>query len=136
MSNYAPEIPKDKSGVPIQESFPAYVAKARYAKENASTSSVISLTHDTTTVTIGAMTKPAVMRWVATTDTEASVVSAVSGANFDHVIPDFGLRSFVIPRESAVQSADSVQGVNRAEGLYQRIALKSIGVGSVLLTEF
>lgn len=136
MLNYSPNLPRDKSGNPMQD-FPApKLAFARYASENSSASSVISVTHDTTTLEVAAVTTPAVLRWVTTADTQASVVSAASGANFHHVIPVGQLRRFSIPIESVSPSPASIQGVNRANGLYQRVAVKSIGVGSVLLTEF
>lgn len=135
MRNYSPVLPRDKQDEVMQEYPSPKLALTRYAKENASTSSVISVSHDTTALEIAAVTTPAVMRWVATTDTQGSVISAVTGANFDHVIPTGTLRRFVIPIESNPQ-VTSVQGVNREYGLYQRVAVKSIGIGSVLVAEY
>jgi len=135
MSNYAPILPRDKGGEPLQ-GFPSpKLALARYGDENASTSSVITLTEDTTLIELAAVTTPAVMRWVAASDTQASIISDVTTGNYDHVIPISTVRSFVVPIESNV-GVNSVMGANRANGLYQRVAFKSIGVGSVLLTEF
>lgn len=136
MINYAHRLPQDKNGSPMQDFPPARLSQTRYGSENASASSVISVTHNTTSLEIAAIGGPAVMRWVATSDTQASVVSAVATANFDHVIPSGLVRKFVIPIESAPQTAGSIQGVNREYGLYQRVAIKSIGVASVLLSEF
>lgn len=134
--NYAPELPRDKGG-DILEEYPApKLALARYASENSSASSVISVTHNTTALEIAAVGNAAVMRWVTTADTQASIISAAGAtANFDHVIPSGEIRRFVIPIERNPQTG-SVQGVNRELGLYQRVAIKSIGVASVLVAEF
>lgn len=137
MSNPYPSIPRDRGSSPMVE-YPAAVrANARYASENSTASSVISVAHTTTMLELSAIGGAAVMRWVATTDTEASVIS-IAGAtsNFDHVIPAGTMRKFAIPQERISTYAQSVQGVNRAEGLYQRIAIKSVGVASVLVSEF
>lgn len=116
------------------------VALARYASDNASASSVISVSHDTTAVEItslGAVPIGAVMRWVTTADTQGSVISAGDlTENFDHVIPPNQTRGFVIPRESFANMGGSVVGINRGAGLYQRVAVKSTGIGSVLVTEY
>src|SRR3990167_9424816 len=133
MINPYPVLPHDKGNNVMQE-FPAATSVlAMYASENSSTSSVISVTHDTTTIEVAAVGGPAVVRWITTGNTEASVISiAGSTANFDHVIGTGTVRRFVLPIESVGSYAASVQGANRAEGLYQRVAIKSIGVASVL----
>lgn len=137
MANYAPPLGYDKNGHPIQNAPPPSSVLASYNNENATASSVISVSHNTTLLEIAAVGGPAVMRWVRTGDTQASVVSAVSGANFTHVISAATVRQFVIPREAGGSYGASVQGVNRAEGLYQRVAIKSAaGASSVLLTEY
>jgi hypothetical protein len=114
------------------------LAIARYGAENATASSVITVSSITTAIEVAAVGGPAVMRWVSTSDTQASVVSAVSGANFDHVIPTGQFRRFVIPVERMPQAdtAGSVLGINVAQGLYARVAVKSIGVASVLTSEY
>lgn len=136
MANYTPELALDKNTHAYQNAPPPTSVVARYGSENASTSSVITLTHDTSLIEIAAVGGPAVMRWVRTADTQASIVSAASGANFTHVIGTGTVRQFTVPKESAGTSSASVQGVNRGEGLFQRVAYKSIGVASVLLSEF
>ena len=134
--NYANRLPQDKNGEAMQEYPSPKLALARYASENSSTSSVISVTHNTTTLEIAAVGGAAAMRWVTTGDTQASIISiAGTTSNFDHVIPTGTMRRFVIPIESNPQTG-SVQGINREIGLYQRVAIKSIGVASVLLAEF
>ena len=131
-----PLIPLDKNRTPMH-GFPAAIkAKNTYSSENASASSVISVGHDTTTIEIAANGGPAVLRWVTTTDTAASVISATSGANFDHAIAQNTVRSFAIPKETIGVAAGSVVGVNRQYGLYQRVAIKSTGIASILLTEY
>lgn len=135
MTSYSP-IPIDANRTPMQNFAPASSVVAIYADENGSVSSCISLTHDTTTVEVAAVGAPAFMRWIRTSDTEASVVSAAAGANFNHVIPAATVRSFVVPIETTVSAPNSVMGINRREGLYQRIALKTNGAASVLLTEY
>lgn len=135
---YAPKLPTDASGQAMQELPSAVKAKARYTNENATASSVISFTHNTTGIEVAAVGVSAALRWVPTTDTEASIIT-IAGAtsNYDHVIPAGTLRRFVVPIESQGTTPASVQGVNRLNGLYQRVAIKTAGgVGSVLLTEY
>lgn len=134
--NPYPFLPRDKGGVEMQDYATNASVKAIYASENASASSVISVTPDTTALEIAAVGGPAVVRFVRTSDTQASVVSAASGANFSHVIPTATVRKFAIPIETLYQAPSSMVGANRLNGLYQRVAIKSIGVASVLLTEF
>lgn len=132
--SYPKPLPVDTQKTPLQE-YPAAVrAQAIYADEDGTASSVVTMTDNTTQIEIAAVGGPAVMRWVATTDTQASVVSAVSGANFDHVIPTGMYRKFVVPKERI--SVTSLVGVNIREGLFRRVATKSIGTASVLLTEY
>lgn len=136
MINYVNPLPNDKNQNALQE-FPApKLAKATYTKENATASSVISVTQDTTSIEVTAGGGPVVVKWIATTDTAGSVITAATGANYDHVIPTDDLRRFAIPREAQGSYASSVQGANRAEGLYRRVAIKSFGIASVLLTEY
>lgn len=134
--NYAPQLPIDRAGTGMQEFAMPLKAKVIIHKENASTSSVISFGHDTMAIEVGAVTTGAVMRWVATTDTAGSVISAAGTANFDHFIPAGTIRRFVIPIEKIGAQQGSVVGANRQNGLYQRVAFKSTAIGSVLLTEY
>src|SRR3990167_2246203 len=139
MVNPYPILPRDKGQQAMQE-FPAATSVlAMYASENSSASSVISVTHDTTIVEIAAVGNAAVMRWVSSVvafGAATSVFSAAATANFNHVIPAATVRRFAIPIERQDTNPQSVQGANRLNGLYNRIAIKSIGIGSVLLTEF
>lgn len=136
--NYAVGIPHDKNHQDLQ-GYPAPIkAKVTYAKDaTAVTSSVISAGHDTTVLEVTAVGTTAFLRWVPTTDTEASVVSTQGTANFDHTIPVNEYRRFVFPIETAVTNPQSVQGVNRLNGLYQRYAIKSAGAASsIIAVEF
>ena len=135
MSSYSP-IPLDINRTPMQNFAPPSSVVAVYHDENGAVSSTISLTHDTVTVEIAATGAPAFMRWVRTGDTEASIVSAAGTANFHHVIPAATVRHFVVPIETGTGAVASAQGINRREGLYQRIAMKTNGNASVLLTEY
>ena len=138
MLNYAKGVPLGNNGAPMTGQVAPALAIARYGAENATASSVITVSSITTAIEVAAVGGPAVMRWVSTSDTQASVVSAVSGANFDHVIPTGQFRRFVIPVERMPQAdtAGSVLGINVAQGLYARVAVKSIGVASVLTSEY
>lgn len=134
MNNYAKNIPRDKGGAPM-DGLPAnYLSLARSDNENAVVSSVITLTDNTTAIEITAVGAPVVMRWVGAGDTQASVISAAGTANFDHVISSGVLRRFVVPIESMPSS--SIVGANVQNGLYKRVAVKSITIASVLTSEF
>lgn len=136
--NYSGGQPVGNNGIPQFLSPAPYKAVKQYVSENGTASSVITVTQDTTAIEIGTGGTAAVMRWVATSDAQASVV-AIAGAtaNFDHFIAPNSVRRFVIPIESQQsQGYSSVQGANRENGLYQRVAIKTQGVGSVLLSEY
>lgn len=135
MINYVPGLAHDKSGVELQNFAIPKKALTVTSDENGSTSSVITLTQDTTAVEVAAIGAPVVIRWVATTDTEGSVVSAVTGANFDNVVGTGTVRQFAVPIERQGLGQGSVVGANRLNGLYQRLATKTIGVASVMIVE-
>lgn len=136
--NYALGQPIGNNQIPLFDCPPPIKAVKQYVGENATTSSVISLTHDTTAIEIGVGGTAAVMRWVTTADTQSSVVAiAGSTSNFDHFISANTVRRFVVPIESYMaQGYSSVQGANRENGLYQRVAIKTQGIASVLVSEY
>lgn len=140
MANYAPALGLDKNGIPIQNAPPPVSVIASYHSENAVVSSMIGLTHNTTLVEVVGVGGAVAIRWVRTGDgtgAATSVITTPGTTNFNHVVPADTVRQFVVPRENGGSSEASVQGVNRGEGLYQRIAFKSAGVvSSVLLTEY
>ena len=134
-NNYSPMIPKGKDEMPKDGYPPAKVALESNNNENISVSSVLAFTHDTTEIEVAAVGQGIAGRWAANQAT--SVVTATgTGANFDFVVPISTMRRFVVPRETSGSYA-SVQGVNRAEGLFTAIAYKTLaGNGSVLTMEF
>lgn len=133
-TTYVKPLPQDASLNSMQE-FPSPIpAQAATVSENANVSSIINLGHNTTTIEVATGGTGAAIKWITTGNTSGSVVTAASGANYDHVIPANWVRRFVVPRET-VGNPQSVQGVNRANGLYQRVAWKTLGVASVFLSE-
>lgn len=134
-TDYAGGPPIGRNTHPIQGSpFPAR-AFARYVSENATVSSVLTLTDDTTAVEVATGGTLAVMRWVTTGDTQASIVAvAGSTSNFDHAIPANTVRRFVVPIELSTRQASTV-GWNVQNGLFKRIAVKTQGIASVLVSE-
>lgn len=127
-------LPVDSFGTPSQGSPPAVLALQRFSDENASTSSVVTLNDNTTVVELSATLIPAVYRWVASSDTQGSVISAEGTANYDGIIPADTVRRLPIPIERA--GTASIVGLGVQSGLYRRIAWKSVGVGSVLSVEY
>jgi len=132
--NYAPKLPRERTGEALQEYPPAKIALASYGRENASVSSVISLNANTAALEVAAVGGAAVLKWITTANTNPSVISAAGTANFDHVIPTGQYRKFVVPVESI--GVSSISGIGVQNGLYQRVAVMSVGVSSVLTTEY
>ena len=134
MQLYAKGPPIGDNQQPIQDAPPPVRALVSRLIENAVTSSVISVSHDTTALEVATAGVPALFRWVTTADTQASVTTT----NFDHIIPPNAVRRFVIPIE-AINSGmgyGSVQGMNREAGLFQRYAWRTNTAGSVMSTEY
>lgn len=132
--NYAKTIAMDQGGNPMQGVPPPLLAVGRYTSENAVASSVVTLTDNTTQIEVAAVGQAVALRWVASSDTQGSVISAVGTANYDHVIPANQLRTFVIPQERA--GVSSIVGANVLNGCFKRVAWKSTGIGSVMAAEF
>lgn len=137
--NYAAGHPMANNNYPVINAPAPYEAIAQYVNENATASSVISFTDNTTSIEIGTVGTAAVMRWVSAADSQASVV-AIAGAtaNYDHLIPANTYRKFVLPIEvtNNAQGYSSMVGARVSNGLYARAAIKTQGIGSVLLTEY
>ncbi len=142
--NYSKGKAVGDNGVPHFDSPPAVIALVSGGITNAASSSVITLSQDATQVEVAVMgTGAAVIKWIATGDTVGSVysissVGATFPANFDNEIPRDTVRHFVIPIESQTsQGYSSMQGANRANGLYQRLAVVAAGgISSVLVTQY
>lgn len=137
MSNaYAPQTPRGKDNEPKIGYVPAKLALESNNNENISVSSVLAFTHNTTEIEVTAVGQGVAGRWAA--NQAASVVTATgTGANFDFVVPSGETRRYVVPIRAFTPTYGSVQGINRAEGLYENIAYKTLaGNGSVLTAEF
>ena len=137
--DYSGGPPIGRNTHPIQGSPHPIRSQARRLSENATVSSVITLTDDTTAIEIGTQGTAAAMRWVSVADgtgAQSSVI-AVAGAtaNFDHVIPPDTVRRFVVPIELGGVQASTV-GANVQNGLYKRVAWKTQGIASVFLSEY
>lgn len=132
--NYAKRLPTDQGGTAMQEYPAAQVALQNDTSENNTVSSVITMNDNTTVLEIGATGGAAVLRWITTGNTNASVISAAGTANYDHIIPSNTYRRFVVPVEGIGTS--SIVGLNKASGLYNRVAVKSVGISSVATIQF
>lgn len=147
--NYSKGIPIGNNGVPEYQAPPAVRAVAANGSTNQVTSSVITLTQDTTAIEIAVMgTGGAAMKWISASDTQASVISVGAGANMDHGIGEDTVRRFVVPVETfpignftygnpSTVAVTSQVGANRENGLFRRVAIISAGgTSSVLVTEY
>lgn len=134
--NYTKPLPKDAGSSEVMQDYPsARLALQSRTSENATVSSVVTLNDGTTMMEVTAVGTAAVIKWIPTTDTAASVISiAGATANYDHVIPAGVLRRFVVPQER--NAITSIAGANVMNGLYARVAYKSTGIGSVLTSEY
>lgn len=135
MKNYSAGKPIGNNNIPLYDSPPPFKAIGRFADENGLASSVVTLTHNTTAIEIATQAQSGIMRWITTSDVEGSVFANASIQSFDHVIPPNTVRRFVVPIESDVQT-QSVQGANRANGLFRRVAYGTTAIGSVFLAEY
>lgn len=119
----------------MQELPAPFLAVRRITSENATVSSVITLNDNTTSIEIAAIGAAAAIKWIATSDTAASVISAAGAtSNYDHVIASNTVRRFAVPQET--RAITSIAGANVMNGLYQRVAWKTTGVGSIMSAEF
>ena len=130
-------LPMDKGGNSLHDFPPATPALQRDYNENNGTSSIITLNANTTNLEVGCQgASGAVLRWIAVGDTAASVIGLPgTTANFDHFIPTNTVRKFVVPVETRGMSS-SVVGANAQAGLYARVAVKSVGIASVITTQY
>ena len=144
---YSPKIPRGKDNEPKQAYPPAETALVSWNRENGSASSILLLSHNTTEVEIAAIANTGSVigmagKWLTQAIVDSSVagtsVITLSGtANFDFIVPGNEVRRFVIPIAFQNQSQGSIQGVNRKEGLYPALAVKTLsGNGSILAAEF
>ncbi len=138
--NYAKGQPMGNNQIPFFQSPPAVKAIEQYYTENGVTSSVITLTENTTAIEIGAGQSAVLMRWVYITDAQTAATSVIiSGAtaNWDHVIPTNEVRRFVVPIEGNYSEGyGSLVGANRANALFRRVAYRNTSIGSVFASEY
>lgn len=134
--NYQRALPRDASTNEALQAYPApIVAIQSRTSENATVSSAISLTDRTTALEVTAVGATAALKWIPTTSTNPSVIGiAGATANYDHIIPAGTMRRFVVPQERA--GVSSIAGANISNGCYQRVAYITLGIGSVLSSEF
>lgn len=130
--NYARPVARDKTDSPLIPSYIPTSTLGSVNRENASASSVTSLTDLTSAVEVTAVGVGAGIRWAVNQAT--SVVTATSGTNFDNIVPVNTTRLFFVPRRT--QAVPSISGINSQEGLFANIATISMGVGSVLLAQY
>lgn len=128
-------LAKDSGSNEALQEYPApFLAIQSRTSENAVVSSVINLTDRTTAIEVTAVGATAGIKWIATTNTSASVLTTAAGANYDHIIPTNTMRRFVVPQER--QGISSIAGANIMNGLYQRVAIVTNIAASVLTSEF
>ena len=130
MKNYASPLPIDREGNVMQEFAAPKATVAVTVRDNAATSSVTALNDATSTVEVTAIGALAGIRWAVNQAT--SVVTIVTGAAFDNIIPAGQVRKFAVPRR--VEATTSVAALNVKEGLFNNIA--TIGAGSVLVAQY
>lgn len=138
--NYARTIPSDENGHQLDGFAPAFKPYARYSTNNATASSVITLTDSTTMVEITAVGATVAVRWVPVSETAgvspfASVITTSGAtANFDNIVGLNATRRFVVPMEQA--GVASIVGAGVRAGTYRRMAVMSSGaVSSIMVTE-
>ncbi len=134
MSRYATPLANDINGNDIQNAAIPQPAIVTTTSENATASSVITLNDNTTDLEVAAVAVTGFVKWITRSDTTASVIAAAGTANYDVVIPAGTVRRLVVPRET--QGTSSIVGANIANGLYNRVAYKTAGIGSILATQY
>lgn len=130
MLNVTKPLAIDRNGAPIQNGSPDGVALVARYSDNGAVSSVITMNDNTTLLEVSATGTPAIVRWVPSTDTAASVIST----NYDVIVPPNTLRKLPVPHETTGTS--SIVGLGVQAGLYRRYAWKNIGAGSVMSNEY
>ncbi len=146
-SNYAAGTPVGGNQMPLYGSPPAFKAIKQYTSENATASSVITLSDNTTAIEVTSYLVPAYVRFVPASETAGvspfgSIISGAGAtANYDFVVAADTTRRFVVPIESSVNKTvgatiTSVVGQRVEYGLYARVAIKGSGISSVLFAEY
>jgi len=139
--NYSKALAYDTNGVAIQLGGVPFKPNAVYSTNNATVSSVITLSDNSTGVEVAAMGAAVVIRWVPKTETAAVspfgsvITTAGATANFDYVVAKDTVRRFTSPIENA--GVASVVGLGVQVGSYRRLAVMGAAtVSSILVSEF
>lgn len=141
MKNYAMGFAMGNDQYPITNAAAPIKAIVTTTSEDATVSSVITLGDNTTAVEIFAGTVAAAVRWVFVADgtgAATSVTTVAAASNFDHIVASGAFRRFVVPIEviNNAQGYSSMVGQRVANGLFARLAYKSLGTGSVMVTQY
>lgn len=138
--NYSQRLPQDRNNVPMTESLPPFPALQSTVRETGAVSSVTAFNQNATTLLVTAFGGGAAIRWAGNQAT--SVFASVGGMAYDATLAPNESRLFAIPKSvmgiaswNANQNPSMV-GLNVEEGLYSGVATRSLGAGSVLLTEY
>lgn len=135
--NYSRGIPMGNNQIPHFNSPPAVKAIVSRMSEDASVSSVITMSANTTAIEIGTTGTGALLRWVGTGVTDPSVFGNASVMNYDHFIPANTNKRFIVPIEvNNPQGYSSQVGLNIENGLFRRYAWRTQGVASVYSNEY
>lgn len=141
--NYAKGVPVGDNSMPFTtDAPPAVAAIATRVKDSATTtSSILILNQNTTAIEVSPTGGPAFIKWLtqATVDSSVagtSILATGTGANFDHVIPAATVRRFVVPIATLSGSQTSMQGANRANGLYPNVAYIGTVTSIITITQY
>lgn len=132
MKDYSQRLPRDRDGGFMTNSLPPFPSNAVNLRENGATSSVWTLNPNTTNVQVVATSFPVGIKWAG--NQQVSVFGSVGGMSYDAIVPANSQLLFAVPR--SVMGITSIAGMNVQEGLYSGLATRSLGIGSVLLTEY
>jgi hypothetical protein len=136
--NYAKNLPRDTGGAAMTDWPAPAKSQARFYRDNAVTSSIQTLTDNTTQIEVGTNgTSGAFIRWIPATETAVAPAGSVLSNNYDHFVPPNTVRQFVVPKE--ISGTSSIVGANIQNGLYKRVAIGIVNVNapaSILTTEY
>lgn len=145
-NNYSPMTPVGRDNYPKVGYVPTKIALVSWNKENGVASSILLLGHNTTEIEISPVGNVGSLvgmagKWLtqAVVDSSVagtSVITVTGTANFDFIVPSGTSKRFVVPIATSANYV-SVQGVNRQEGLYPALAVKTLfGNASILVSEY
>lgn len=143
--NYARGIPMGNNQMPASyQAPPAVAAVATTVRDTTpTTSSIRTLTADTTAIEVTATGGPVFIKWLKQSVVDSSVagtsvLATGSGANFDHIIPAATFRRFVVPiAVNNPQGHGSQVGANIENGLYANIGfVGGTGASIIAITQY